>query len=129
MSRENITEASLEAAIQLDLARAKGVTELESWHLQMLILAIELLTGMAQLFLLLLDFFFPLIVCVAPGFPRSTFDIAKRSSLDLSQFEAQWLRRVPCSCHLLQDGRCGSSIDAQPTEKNIFPILVSAHSG
>ena len=71
MSRENITEASLEAAIQLDLARAKGVTELESWHLQMLILAIELLTGMAQLFLLLLlDFLFPLIVCVAPGFPH-----------------------------------------------------------
>ena len=49
------------------------------------------------------------------GFPRSTF--AKRSSLDLSLFEAPWLRRGRCSCRLLPDARCGSSIDAQPTEK------------
>ena len=51
-----------------------------------------------------------LIMCVAP--------VAKRSSLDPSQFEARLLRRGPCSCPL-QDARCGSSVDVQPTE-NIF---------
>jgi len=61
------------------------------------------------------------------GFPCSTFDIAKRSSLDLSLFEAPWLRKERCSCRLLPDARCGSSIDAQPTASCLdFGTLVGS---
>ena len=93
-------------------AAGKGLTELGPWHLQMLI-------GTGPI---VPPFVYPshhvgslLVVGFVAGFPRSTF--AKRSSLDLSLFEAPWLRRGRCSCRLLPDARCGSSIDAQPTEK------------